>query len=162
MFDFLSNHGNANLLWNPNQNSYHLENQLQVWQGWGKKNPYTLLSLFKMLYFNFLTIFLVIFVPLPPAPPKSHLPPLLHRPLSLWREVIDEESHLEQCPSFSVPCPAVGLSTSITITCKKPIRWWFSDELIYGRSNVFLGILSFLCSFRRIIVVVFPSDPWPT
>lgn len=69
------------------------------------------------------------------------------------------KTHLPLSLSLS-SCFQLWVSVLTTIYCKKKRVWWgFSDALIHGYRNMYLGVVSLLCSLCRRIVVGFPI--WP-
>lgn len=72
-----------------------------------------------------------------------------------WRALM-KTTHLPLSLSLSSCCSSV----ITTVDCKKKLLWWgFSDALIHGYRNMYLVVVSLLCSLCRRIVVGFPI--WP-
>lgn len=83
--------------------------------------------------------------------------PLSHKDLRAlnWRALM-KTTHLPLSPSLSSCCSSV----LTTVDCNKKLLWWgFSDALIHGYRNMYLVVVSLLCSPCRRIVVDFPI--WP-
>lgn len=91
------------------------------------------------------------------------LPPFLAKLPEPWEERFDEDI------SFRAECSKVfhsfcivqfWVSILISIYCKKKLfSWGLSNVLIYGDSNMLLGVSLLLCPFNRIIVKSFSLGP---
>lgn len=86
--------------------------------------------------------------------------PLSHKDLrALNGRALMKTAHLPLSLSLS-SCFQLWVSVLTTIYCKKKLVWWgFSDALIHGYRNMYLVVVSLLCSLCRRIVVGFPV--WP-
>lgn len=92
----------------------------------------------------------------PPLTLKLFLPSLPQGSQSLELESFNEDNPFtSESFAFFMLFPVLT-----TIDCNKKLLWWgFSDALIHGYRNMYLVIVSLLCSPCRRIVVGFPI--WP-